>query len=233
MLGVNDYPFGNCGCTGSNDPWGCELRQCTSFCAFRITHDLGYPGFRCWGDAAGWAIAARAHGFPVDHNPVRGAILQLDPGVNGASSAGHVAVVLGVNANGTVTVEDYNWCYPECCCYHQHSVRIAGSNFIHIGVPAPTPPTPPPPAPKPPVTVLTCPPGYTLAGGTCLPIGGTGSGIAPVILIGAVVGLGAIAVAKNPALKRTVTGWAQHTEEAVKGEAHKLELALHSSRHTG
>ena len=188
-LGVNDYPWACCGCTSASDTWGYTIRQCTSFCAFRISQ-TGRPVPR-WDNASTWDSGARASGYLVNGSPDGGGLVlaQWSPSHHPAGyevgSAGHIMTVLRNNGNGTVLVEDYNWNY--CCCYRQHSIPIAGTNFIHIGgspAPPPPPPTPaPPPAPAPTLTSDT-----TLAGLAILAAAGAAgwywskrSGLRPVV----------------------------------------------------
>lgn len=195
-LGVNDYPYrGRCpgacqtGCTCGINNFACC--QCTSFACWRALNDLGSSAIdHSFGDGGSWAGAARAKGILVDGNPTRGSIICLTPGVNGASSAGHVGIVLGVSGRSAI-VEDYNW--TSCGYNGGHPIPIAGSQFIHLGAlsgggtPCPSGCTgtvpnctcPPPP--------LHCPPGWTVSGQACIPPPGWGAGIAgaalPAVLI--------------------------------------------------
>jgi surface antigen len=134
--GVNDYPYANSTPDGGPDPWGYPYRECTSFAAWRINHDLGvaftwhYHGasFR---DASTWAAAATHAGVPVDHNPSSGSIAVFQPGVDGALSTGHVAFVLSSTAS-SITVEDYNY---HKFAYWKHTLALApspGLQFIHF-----------------------------------------------------------------------------------------------------
>lgn len=52
------------------------------------------------GNAANWANAARARGMSTGYTPRVGATVVFSPGVQGASSIGHVGHVVGVYANG-------------------------------------------------------------------------------------------------------------------------------------
>ena len=158
-IGVNDFPWGNCGCSGGLNyaNGGCGLRQCTDFCAWRIRNDA-HRNVSCPGEAKDWANWGRGQGFAVNSNPNRAAneivIMVMQPGVNGAFGTGHVASVIGVDTRypGTVNVEQYNYC-NECCCYSQKQLPSARSEYVHIpilGAPSPTPtPQPPPPTPTP------------------------------------------------------------------------------------
>jgi len=177
-LGTNDYPLGASGCSTAADWWGCEIRQCTSFCAWRATHDFGLRNFRCPGNARVWGSWFAARGYRVDSTPAYGAIACLQPGDNGTFDAGHVAVVLGVMPGGVVRTESYNWC-DECCAYSQQTLQPVGSRrYIHLGTPVGT---------------------ATVGGAAPLPIrpvrapsGGSGDLLLAAVILGA-VGLGGYA----------------------------------------
>jgi surface antigen len=138
--GVNDYPFAN-STPDQGDGWQFLTRECTSFVAWRIRHDLGISDFTngwrggWFGNADNWAANARNLGVPVNNTPTVGAVAQFPPNVQGAGSLGHVAFVIGVG-NGTVTVEDYNYAdsYDGYTRYNysQHVVNTSGLNFIHF-----------------------------------------------------------------------------------------------------
>ena len=152
-IGINDYPWASAAC-GANNPANCSysIRNCTDFAMWRIRHDLGV-GCLFLGNAKEWGIKAAGAGYRVDGNPALGSILQLDGGVNGASSDGHVAFVLGVGPGsfyglsagaGQVVCEQYNW---NPCAYSKRVFPVAGSHFIHIHDLSGPPPPPPPPTP--------------------------------------------------------------------------------------
>lgn len=132
-IGVNDYPWASRP-PNSSDPWGYLIRECTSFCAWRIHNDL-LRAVPQWGSGGQWFGHAIRAGVPTDHNPAPTSIISLAPGVNGALGQGHVGFVLAVQGSA-VLVEDYNWA-PYA--YSHHTIPIAGSWFIHM------PPPPPPP----------------------------------------------------------------------------------------
>jgi surface antigen len=138
--GANDYPYATSSVDVA-DGWGFLTRECTSFVAWRVRHDLGISDFTngwhggWFGNAATWASNARALGVPVNTTPTVGSVAQFPGGVDGAGSLGHVAFVIGVG-NGTVTVEDYNYsdAYDGYTSYNysQHTVSTSGLNFIHF-----------------------------------------------------------------------------------------------------
>jgi surface antigen len=139
-LGNDDYPYRDAA-VDRTDPWGFLTRECTSFVAWRVQHDLGvrdfgnhYRGGR-FGDARDWAANARRIGLWVDETPAKQTIAVFAPGVEGAGGYGHVAMVLSVGA-GTVTVEDYNyqdaWNDDRPYRYSQHTVAVRRLSFIHV-----------------------------------------------------------------------------------------------------
>ena len=87
-------------------------------------------------NASGVAPALGRAGFRVDDTPSLGAVMSWPAGMYGASSVGHVGIVAGINANGTVLVRHENWPYgsPE----HLQTFAIRpGMQFVHVPAPAP------------------------------------------------------------------------------------------------
>lgn len=84
--------------------------QCTWW-AFQRYQALTGKSVPWAADAWGWQQGAQKAGWSTSTTPPKGtpAIVVLQPGVQGAGSLGHVAVVEGVNANGTVTTSGLNW----------------------------------------------------------------------------------------------------------------------------
>ncbi len=99
----DNITWGYKGGRGFRDPWGYDLRNCTSYVAWRVSKELGVniPG---WGNAENWSAAARSAGYRVDNFPEPGDIAQWD--------SGHVAFVEEVikQADGSrqVKVAEYN-----------------------------------------------------------------------------------------------------------------------------
>jgi hypothetical protein len=109
------------------DPWGYTKRQCVSFVAWRLSQDnISFNGA---GNAEKWDDVARERGKIVDNTPAIGAVAQWDANQGGALSAGHVAYVTAVNADGTVNVEEYNQNSDES--YHQR-FSIRAQHYIHF-----------------------------------------------------------------------------------------------------
>lgn len=141
----DDYPFRS-GAIDVPDPWNLLTRECVSFVAWRINQQMGwqegeeYPftmakmGMAGRGNAVNWKAGLAAKGFITDKNPTPGAIAWWDANVNyGAVKtgyAGHVGIVLGVNPDGTVVIEQYNFA-PYA--YSVMTVRVDQvGGFIHV-----------------------------------------------------------------------------------------------------
>lgn len=93
---VTDFP---------GDPWAGSFGQCTWWAA----HERPDENFLGWGDAWNWANAAQARGYTVSTTPIANATVVFAPGVEGASSLGHVSHVEQVLTNGWVLVSEMNF----------------------------------------------------------------------------------------------------------------------------
>ena len=82
--------------------------QCTYWAAYRF-HQLTNVWVPWLGDAWQWSGQAAANGWHVSSSPSVGAIIVLQPGVQGAGGYGHVAIVERINSNGSVYASNYNW----------------------------------------------------------------------------------------------------------------------------
>ncbi|GCF06636.1 CHAP domain-containing protein [Dictyobacter arantiisoli] len=81
--------------------------QCTYWADYEYHHLTGYAV--TWsGNASYWAIGAANAGWNVSSTPHVPSIIVLQPGVQGAGYAGHVAVVESINANGSVATTNWN-----------------------------------------------------------------------------------------------------------------------------
>lgn len=150
----DDYPFrdpvGECAwCVGgpdSVDPWSLYKRECVSFVAWRMNVQMGwkegeeYPftpaklGLGGFGNAAEWKDNLAKAGYVTDNTPKPGAIAWFDAFIttpsNITGAAGHVAVVAGVNGDGTINIEEYNM-HPWA--YDARTIPAADvSGFIHV-----------------------------------------------------------------------------------------------------
>jgi surface antigen len=174
-IGVDDYPgwLKKAAQDSLVDPWNFYNRECTSFVAWRLNHDVGiafhnwYKGHH-WGDAAIWKQAALDSGVPVDGTPKVGAIAWWAKGSAG-SSRGHVAWVIDVDSS-SVTVEEYNYLtrggYDRRTISRTSAYRPSG--YIHLGAVAMKNTTRPAVSGTPQVGVK-----LTASPGTWSPTGGT------------------------------------------------------------
>jgi surface antigen len=88
-----------------SDPWKYDVRNCTSYVAWRINKEFGIniPG---WGDGSSWDTAAHNAGYKVSgldaekKVPEAGDIAQWE--------SNHVAFVTSINPDGSVNVAEYN-----------------------------------------------------------------------------------------------------------------------------
>ncbi len=119
------------------DPWGFILRNCTSFVAWRLTHDNGMADFHNrmrgghFGDAKQWDENAFSLGYLVDDVPAIGAVAQTDAG-----TYGHVAYVTAIGKD-TVTVEEYN--HVTRGGYSVRTVPTSDFRYLHLRDVAPAP----------------------------------------------------------------------------------------------
>ncbi len=122
-----------------SDPWGYDVRNCTSFASWRANQAYGL-NLVGWGNANTWGISGRASGYAVDSSPRYGDIAVWTGG-----AYGHVAFVYEVNSDGSVNVEQYNKA-GRGEFSRQTSVRA--QEYVHIApVPAPVIAAPSTPVP--------------------------------------------------------------------------------------
>ena len=95
-LGGSGFPWGNGPLYGGN---GYDYGYCTWYVASQI------PVPSNWGNASTWAYYARLSGWDVSNAPTVGSIAQTG---NAAGGEGHVAIVTGVNPDGTIQIRDMN-----------------------------------------------------------------------------------------------------------------------------
>ncbi|MHC8518612.1 CHAP domain-containing protein [Weissella confusa] len=96
-------------------------------CTWYVKNTLSWVG-NFWGNANQWAASAAAAGRLVDSNPTVGSVAVFMPGVAGASSYGHVAVVTGVNGD-MVTISEMN--AQGEYVVSSRTISPAGVLFIH------------------------------------------------------------------------------------------------------
>jgi len=91
----NTYPYGQC-------TWWANQR-------YHELTGLYVPWLHEPSDAWQWSERAREFGWHVSSTPSIGAILDLQPWVQGAYGLGHVAVVERILSNGDVLASNMNW----------------------------------------------------------------------------------------------------------------------------
>jgi surface antigen len=106
----NRYAFGNC-----------------TWYAYERRTQLGRPVGSFWGNAATWAMYARAAGYQVDNTPSVGAVMQNGGGF------GHVAIVESVNSDGSLTLSEMNYAgnFNRVTSRTVSAGSAAGFTFIH------------------------------------------------------------------------------------------------------
>jgi len=93
---------------GNSFPYG----QCTWFAAQRYYQMHGiYVPWTTLSDAWQWTARANDFHWRVSSRPTVGAIVDLQPWVQGAYGLGHVAVVEQILSNGNVIASNMNWGY--------------------------------------------------------------------------------------------------------------------------
>lgn len=143
----NDYPsnLASAAKDSLTDPWGFYNRECASFVAWRLNHNNGiafknngYNGTTAhFGDTQNWGAVATSIGIAVNNTPAVGAVAWW----YFSATAGHVAWVVGINQDGSVRVQDYNWTYDGN--FLEHTLTSAPTGYIHFKDLA----SPPPPVP--------------------------------------------------------------------------------------
>jgi len=96
---------------GGLSPLNYYYRECVDFVAWRLNRDVGsYSAPFTWvwsnltplgGNGGQWMYNWQAKGWPVSKTPVVGAVAY--------TGGNHIAYVKSVNADGTVTIEEYNY----------------------------------------------------------------------------------------------------------------------------
>ena len=106
----NRYAFGNC-----------------TWYAYERRAQLGRPVGSFWGNAATWAMYARAAGYLVNRTPAVGAVMQNGGGY------GHVAVVESVNSDGSITISEMNYAgnFNRVTSRTIDAGSVGAFNYIH------------------------------------------------------------------------------------------------------
>lgn len=97
--GVNVFPYPSC-------TWWADQR-------YYQLHGMFVP-WHTQANAWQWTDRAYQYGWHVSSSPAIGAIINLQPGVQGAGGLGHVAVVERILSNGHVIASNMSWgAYPS------------------------------------------------------------------------------------------------------------------------
>jgi surface antigen len=97
--GVNVFPYPSC-------TWWADQR-------YYQLHGIFVP-WHSQANAWQWTDRAYQYGWHVSSSPVTGAIINLQPGVQGAGGLGHVGVVERILSNGHVVASNMSWgAYPS------------------------------------------------------------------------------------------------------------------------
>ena len=114
--GINTYPWQN-ECPGRQDDYitywedaygwhkiGGYVCECVSYASWKVYEYFGIDV--AWGNAYSWDDSARYLGYTVNHTPAANTVGQID-----TSPYGHVFWVESVNADGSISVTEYNNSY--------------------------------------------------------------------------------------------------------------------------
>jgi N-acetylmuramoyl-L-alanine amidase len=77
-----------------------------------------------------WTYRAYQYGWSVSQSASSGAIVVLQPGVEGAYGAGHVAIVEQVYSDGSFLASTMNWGYNPYAVTYIHLYPGSGVTFI-------------------------------------------------------------------------------------------------------
>jgi surface antigen len=115
--------------TRSSYNWATQ-GQCTWGALNKWYQSEGYYPGGWTGNALVWDTGARAAGYTVTTTPRTRSIVVMEPGVHGASSAGHVAWVTAVNGNEVTIIEMNALAGPYN--YNTRTVtNISGMHYIY------------------------------------------------------------------------------------------------------
>jgi len=94
--------------SGENMNWTVEYGFYWGQCTWYVNSVFNHRIPQTWGNAANWSSAARADGRNVSAIPRANSIACYQPGCEGASEFGHVAVVNSINPDGTYNISESN-----------------------------------------------------------------------------------------------------------------------------
>ena len=146
------YPNSSNPTDGMADTWVYNLRNCTSYAAWRINKEFTVSNITGWGNAVTWDGSDPVHHpqpYPVynpsTYTPVYGDIAQY----SSPAPYGHVAFVTGVDPNTHIaSLAEYNSGFPldshgnpQWGLYYDGNTTASGSSgtpnrYIHIGTPS-------------------------------------------------------------------------------------------------
>ena len=145
---ADDYPWRLDQSWGA-DAYGFTKRQCVSFVAWRLAQRrTPISNAQGWGSALTWDDTAVRLGHRIGVRPVVGAVAHWNAwessktwlngstranGIVRAGSAGHVAYVSRVHADGSVTVQEYNGGGSRAF----GTARLRAPRYLYLGVAGP------------------------------------------------------------------------------------------------
>ena len=108
------------------DPWGLYTRECVSYAAWKVASTGRFvPHFGGRGNAREWPGTVAAYGIQSGYTPRAGSVAMWPIGYYG-----HVMYVESVNADGTITVSDYNLEWDGL--YRTYTRSAAGLTYIYF-----------------------------------------------------------------------------------------------------
>lgn len=127
-------PSGNWGCDygldNTIDNWGMYNQECVSYTAWMVYKTYGYmPYWGGNGNANEWPANAQAAGIPTGSTPQVGSVAIYMGG--STDPWGHAMWVQSVNADGTITVGQYNLFFSGG--YYQTTIPASGLTYIYFG----------------------------------------------------------------------------------------------------
>lgn len=108
------------------DPWGLYTRECVSYAAWKVASTGRFvPHFGGAGNAKQWPGTVAAYGISSGSVPRAGSVAMWPIGYYG-----HVMYVESVNADGTITVSDYNLEWDGL--YRKYTRSASGLTYIYF-----------------------------------------------------------------------------------------------------
>ena len=105
--------------------------ECTYWADYRYHQMTGY--YVDWiGNAWQWKYGAIAAGWIVSTTPHYPSIIVLQPGVQGASYYGHVAVVEKINPDGSVLTSNMNWYATGGWNHESKALFVPGPGVVFV-----------------------------------------------------------------------------------------------------